>query len=50
MNALSIFKRDLLIAFRNRGELLNPLMFFLIDKGLSLDSEYIALDTQGEMS
>jgi heme exporter protein B len=30
MNALSIFKRDLLIAFRNRGELLNPLMFFLM--------------------
>ena len=30
MNAVSIFKRDLLIAFRNRGELLNPLMFFLM--------------------
>ena len=27
---MSIFKRDLLIAFRNRGELLNPLMFFLM--------------------
>ena len=30
MNAVSVFKRDLLIAFRNRGELLNPLMFFLM--------------------
>jgi heme exporter protein B len=27
---MAIFKRDLLIAFRNRGELLNPLMFFLM--------------------
>ncbi|GAA6134347.1 heme exporter protein CcmB [Oceaniserpentilla sp. 4NH20-0058] len=26
----AIFKRDFLIAFRNRGELLNPLMFFLM--------------------
>ena len=50
MNALSIFKRDLLIAFRCRGGLLNPLMFFLNDKGLSLDSEHIILGTQGEMS
>lgn len=32
MNAtiLTLLKRDLLIAFRNRGELLNPLMFFLM--------------------
>lgn len=27
---MALFKRDLLIAFRNRGELLNPLMFFLM--------------------
>lgn len=27
---IALFKRDLLIAFRNRGELLNPLMFFLM--------------------
>jgi heme exporter protein B len=27
---MAVFKRDLLIAFRNRGELLNPLMFFLV--------------------
>lgn len=27
---MAVFKRDLLIAFRNRGELLNPLMFFLM--------------------
>ena len=26
----AIFKRDFVIAFRNRGELLNPLMFFLM--------------------
>lgn len=26
----ALLKRDLLIAFRNRGELLNPLMFFLM--------------------
>jgi len=26
----AIFKRDFMIAFRNRGELLNPLMFFLM--------------------
>jgi len=27
---LAVFKRDLIIAFRNRGELLNPIMFFLM--------------------
>ncbi|WP_396589084.1 heme exporter protein CcmB [Bermanella sp. R86510] len=30
MTLLGLFKRDLLLAYRNRGELFNPLMFFLI--------------------
>jgi len=36
MNAslMALLKRDLLIAFRNRGELLNPLMFFLMVSSL----------------
>lgn len=30
VSLLALFKRDFVIAFRNRGELLNPLMFFLM--------------------
>ncbi|EAT12226.1 heme exporter protein CcmB [Bermanella marisrubri] len=30
MSLYALLKRDLLIAFRNRGELFNPLMFFLM--------------------
>ncbi|MFT7109321.1 MAG: heme exporter protein B [Psychrobacter glaciei] len=52
MNAVSIFKRDLLIAFRNRGELLNPLMFFLMVASLfplavSPDPKFLGLIAPG---
>lgn len=30
VSLLALFKRDFVIAFRNRGELLNPLIFFLM--------------------
>lgn len=49
---VALLKRDLLIAYRNRGELLNPLVFFLIavamiPLGVSPDSKLLATIAPG---
>lgn len=49
---MALVRRDLLLAFRNRGELLNPLVFFLIavatiPLGVSPDPELLGLIAPG---